>query len=162
MVHEAYTPSDSTSHASSSTRPHSQPSSPTRRKKHQVDLFPEPHNPVRGETALWVAVITQAMMDALSNSRNPEIQFHKHEAIRWLTGQSKDFITVCHFADLNPDEVRRKAKRAIASPTPWRAEAGKGKRYQERKAYRQQAKAHRALPAVPSGMVIAGPWQPEA
>lgn len=57
---------------------------------------------VRGETALWVAVITQAMMDALSNSKNAETRYHKHEATRWLTGNSRNFITVCHFAGLDP------------------------------------------------------------
>src|SRR5947208_1331494 len=96
---------------------------------------------MRGETSLWVAVITQAMMDALSRCNNAEATYHKHEAIHWLTGNSRDFITVCLFAGLDPDYVRRKSKRALAAPRPWRAEAGKGKRYLERKVYRQNLKA---------------------
>lgn len=98
----------------------------------------EAYNTARGETALWVAVITQAMMDALSNCKKSESQYQKHEARCWLTGNSKDFIDVCLSADMNPDYIRRKAKQALAAPLPWRAEAGKGKRYQERKKYREK------------------------
>lgn len=95
---------------------------------------------VRGEHALWSAVITQALMDALSKSRSVEACYHKQEAIHWLTGNSKDFITVCLFAGFDPDYIRKKAKRAISNPNPWRAAPGEGKRYQERKKYRQQQK----------------------
>lgn len=98
-------------------------------------------NNARGETALWVAVITQAMMDALSRCKKSESVYHKYEAISWLTGNSKDFNDVCLCAGLNPDYVRRKAKKVIAAPVPWRAEAGKGKRYQERKKYRQKQRS---------------------
>lgn len=96
------------------------------------------YNSARGETALWVAVITQAMMDALSRCKKSESIYHKHEAISWLTSNSKDFNDVCLCAGLNPDYVRRKAKKIIAAPKPWRAEAGKGKRYHERRKYRQK------------------------
>ncbi|MGE0754999.1 MAG: hypothetical protein AB7L92_07540 [Alphaproteobacteria bacterium] len=112
-----------------------------KKKRHKHDYqywLAEPYNAARGETSLWIAVITQAVMDALSKSRNPEIQFHKREAIYWLTENNKDFIIVCLNAGLDPDYVRQKAKRAIYSPSPWRAEPGKGKRYQERKAYRER------------------------
>lgn len=107
------------------------------------------HNPVRGETALWVAVITQAMMDALSRARNSEAQYEKHEAIHWLTSNSRDFTTVCLFAGMDPDYVRRKAKRTLAAPIPWRAEAGKGKRYLERKAYRKRLEEEASADAPP-------------
>ncbi len=119
---------------------------------------------VRGETSLWVAVITQAMMDALSNAKTSEARYHKHEAINWLTGNSRNFNTVCHFANLDPDYVRRKAKRAIVSPQNWRAEPGTGKRFYERQAYRKRQKALKSQQeesgpaALPS--VINGPWHP--
>lgn len=132
------------------------------RKKNasSLDWLQPPYNHVRGENSLWIAVITQAMMDALSKSRNPETQYHRHESIRWLTGNSKDFIMVCHFADMDPDYVRRKAKKAIIAPTPWRAEAGKGKRYLERRTYRQKNKkpaVKEPAPAKPA-IIIQGPW----
>lgn len=127
--------------------------------------FDGPYNAARGETALWVAVITQAMMDALSRSRDPDQQRHKREAIRWLTENSKDFYLVCSCADMDPDYVRRKAKRSLLSPVAWRAAPGQGQRYLERKQYRQRLKKMRALtPAeddagkAPDCKVIIGPW----
>jgi hypothetical protein len=114
-----------------------------RRSSKQADLswLEEPYNHTRGEMSLWVAVITQAMMDALSKANNAEAIYHKHEATHWLTGNSKDFIMVCLFAGFDPDYIRRKAKRTLIAPTRWRAEAGKGSRYIERKAYRRSKKA---------------------
>lgn len=133
------------------TRDHSisPPNKPPIRKKkkfHKHDYqhwLAEPYNSARGERALWIAVITQAMMDALSKSRNPELVYHKRDAIYWLFENNRDFVTVCLHAGFDPDYVRQKAKRAITSPTPWRADPGKGKRYTERKAYRERAKQQR-------------------
>jgi hypothetical protein len=127
-----------------------------------IPWFGEPFSTVRGETALWIGVISQAMVDALSRAKNPEAVFYKHEAIRWLTGNSKDFILVCLLAGRDPDDVRRKAKRSLVSPIAWRAAPGKGKRYQERKAYRKRAKFSEPVVAknIPpeTGKVITGPW----
>lgn len=131
----------------------------------------EPYNSVRGETSLWVAVITQAMMDALSRSRHPEQQYHKQEALRWLTENSKDFHIVCYYAGMDPDYVRRKAKKSLVSPVAWRAAPGQGKRYLERRTYRQRIKKVRGmtnneedmrcdpLPAAGECQIIAGPWR---
>ena len=124
-----------------------------------------PHNPTKGEAALWLAVITQAMMDALSNAKNAEAAYYKHEAISWLTGNSKNFIDVCQMAGMDPAYIRKKAKKCLASPTQWRAAPGKGKRYQERRAYRLKVrKLAVELPEqVPeildSGKIIQGPWR---
>jgi hypothetical protein len=111
-----------------------------RKKQNSLIWLEEPYNRTRGEMALWVAVITQAMMDALSRARNAEAQYHKNEAIHWLTSNSKDFVMVCLCAGMDPDYVRRQAKRTLLKPVAWRAEAGKGKRYLERKAYRTSKK----------------------
>jgi len=131
-------------------------------KRHKVkhfDWISDQNHQVRGETALWAAVITQAMMDALSKADNSEANYHKFEAINWLTGNSKNFITVCHHAGLDPDYVRRKAKRALSSPVAWRAEAGKGKRYHERKSYRKRLKPTKDTEPSPTGCtIITGPW----
>jgi len=111
-----------------------------------------PYNHARSEMALWVAVITQTMMDALNKATSAETTYCKNEAIHWLTSNSRDFITVCLYAGLNPDYVRRKAKRALIAPSPWRAAPGKGKRYQERKAYRQSLKTReKVTPEIVSG-----------
>lgn len=81
---------------------------------------PESYNPVRGETALWKAVITQALMDAGSQSNKNEAQHDKAKAIRWLLGNSEDFVTVCLNADLDPQSVRKKAMAAIERGCIWR------------------------------------------
>ncbi|MFO0389871.1 MAG: hypothetical protein ACK502_09185 [Alphaproteobacteria bacterium] len=150
-------------HSKTKSSPH-QNLKKRKRNKHDYQYWlTGPYNSARGETALWVAVITQAMTDALSNSRNPETLVHKHEAIRWLTSNSNDFRTVCHYAGMDPDYVRRKAKRSIAHPTSWRAEAGKGSRYAERKAYRKKIKERKALDTcdtrIDSTTVISGCWE---
>lgn len=117
------------------------------------------------EQSMWIGVIMQAMMDALNLARDSESLYNKTEAIHWLTGNSRDFVDVCLYAGLDPDYVRRKAKKAMLSPVAWRAAPGCGKRYHERKAKR---KARAALaskaeaisyPALSPGNVINGPWK---
>lgn len=115
------------------------------KSKHAVGWLDDIINTASSETSLWVAVISQAMVDALSKSKKSEAIYQKHEAINWLTGNSKDFVDVCIAANLNPDYVRRKAKHAISNPSPWRAEAGKGKRYEERKEYRKRKRLKEKL-----------------
>lgn len=153
------------------SEPSSYPSSPSpkdRKKKRikptGINWLDEPYCMVKGETALWIAVITQAMMDALSRSGNPEMRYLKDQAIRWLTGNSKDFIEVCLNAGLNPDYVRRKAKKSLLSPVEWRAAPGKGKRYMESKQKRAKHDSQKSSAAIepehPASncLVIAGPW----
>ena len=83
----------------------------------------QPFNPVRGEMALWQAVITQALMDASCNSHKYEAKLEKLKATRWLLGGGKDFIAVCHHAGLEPSYVREKVRQALARNCRWRAEA---------------------------------------
>ena len=83
-------------------------------------------NPVRGEQALWQAVITQALMDAASGSSKAEAQQDKMQAIRWLMGGSDDFISVCHHAGMDPEFVQQKVREALARNCRWRAEPGQG------------------------------------
>ncbi|MCH2546844.1 MAG: hypothetical protein MK052_04445 [Alphaproteobacteria bacterium] len=89
--------------------------------KRECDAFDQDaFNPVKGETALWTAVITQALMDAGSESRKPEAQHEKAKAIRWLLGNSEDFITVCQNAGRDPQVIRHKAMAAIERGCVWR------------------------------------------
>lgn len=81
--------------------------------------------PVRGEMAMWRAVITQALTDAATDSRKAEAQFHKNEALHWLTGRSEDFSTVCHYAGFEPGYIRRMVKNALARQCKWRLPARK-------------------------------------
>ncbi len=72
------------------------------------------------ETSLWRAVITQALMDAGSNSAKMELRKEKARAIAWLSGVSEEFDLVCHLANLPPHYVRKKAKEAMARGCKWR------------------------------------------
>ncbi|MFN5351136.1 MAG: hypothetical protein ACK5BE_00765 [Alphaproteobacteria bacterium] len=72
------------------------------------------------ETALWRAVITQALMDAGSSSKKQEMNYSRYHAKSWLQGDSKDFELVCDLAGLNPYYVSKNSKKAIAKKCTWR------------------------------------------
>lgn len=59
-------------------------------------------------------------MDAGSESKKPEAKHEKAKALRWLLGNSDDFITVCLNAGYCPEYVRAKAKKAIERGCVWR------------------------------------------
>jgi hypothetical protein len=75
-----------------------------------------------GYRALWRAVITQALMDAGSNSKKIEFRKEKARAISWLNGDSEDFSDVCALAGLDAGYVKKKAKEAIKNGCKWREE----------------------------------------
>lgn len=97
-----------------------------------------------GEAALWAAVITQALMDALHRPTTAEATYFKHEATVWLTENNRDFRMVCECAGFDPGYVRRMAKRALTSPRKWRADPGHGPRYLERRESRQRIKEEKS------------------
>lgn len=64
----------------------------------------------------------------------------RNQAINWFFGKS-DFEQWCAAAGYEPTFVREKAKEIAETGFEWRVEAGKGKRHEERKRYRQRIKA---------------------
>ncbi|MBA4274468.1 MAG: hypothetical protein C0436_02310 [Alphaproteobacteria bacterium] len=85
-----------------------------------------PTSYARGEQALWTAVITQALMDAASNSSKSEAHKNKHRARDWLATLDDDFQNVCDLAGLDPSYVATRAEKAISSGCKWRLPAGEG------------------------------------
>lgn len=88
-------------------------------------IFPSAHHTLPtedgfGERALWAAVITQALMDAASQSKKPEAIKAKEEALEWLKGDCQRFEEVCEMAGYCPDYVREMAKQALARQCRWR------------------------------------------
>lgn len=81
---------------------------------------------------MWRAVITQALMDAASNSRKSEARRSREAALQWLLGDTVDFSIVCDHAGLDPDYVRTRARQALARGFAWRLPAGQGWRTQQR------------------------------
>ena len=84
------------------------------------------------EPSLWKAVITQALMDAASNSGKSEAGRYKREALAWLLDETSDFENVCDNAGLDPDYVRSRVRQALARDCRWRLPAGQGWRCQAR------------------------------
>lgn len=68
------------------------------------------------ESALWSAVVSQAISDATANVSSVGPSGYKtavllrDQARRWLLSGSKDFRLVCEFAGLEPDAVRERVR----------------------------------------------------
>ena len=88
----------------------------------------EPHNPAAKEQSVWRAVIVQALMDASSNSEKTENLQSKHDALIWLRGNSKDFLTVCDYAGFEPSFVKEMCRKALENGCQWRALPGTGEK----------------------------------
>jgi hypothetical protein len=86
----------------------------------------EPVNFADHEPGLWKAVITQALMDASSNSQKADARRSKREALEWLRGTSDDFEAVCDHAGLDPAYVRSQIVAALRRDCQWRLPAGQG------------------------------------
>lgn len=84
------------------------------------------------EPGLWRAVITQALMDAASNSTKSDTRRARHDALKWLLSNSRDFEAVCDNAGFDPDYVRTRARAALARNCEWRLPAGLDWRTQHR------------------------------
>ena len=99
--------------------------------------FPSHHTRYFGsfadhEPGLWRAVITQALMDAASQSPKPDIQRARRDALKWLLSNSSEFETVCDHAGMDPSYVRTKARLALTRNCEWRLPAGQGWRTKTR------------------------------
>lgn len=90
------------------------------------------------EPGLWRAVITQALMDAATQSSKSHAKRARNDALSWLLSDASDFETVCDNAGLDPDYVRTKAKMALSRGCSWRLPVGQGWRTLARKAVEQQ------------------------
>lgn len=82
---------------------------------------------VRGEQAIWRAVILQMLEDATCHSRKQQDVHNREQALHWLNSSSHDFQMVCDFAGLNPDYVRKQVKKALLNQCQWRKNPAKPK-----------------------------------
>lgn len=81
--------------------------------------------PVTGEQALWRAVITQALMDAGTESSKHEARVYQRQAIAWLSRKNKDLQAVAALAGYDIDYVMERAKEAISNRCKWRSAQGR-------------------------------------
>lgn len=66
-------------------------------------------NDLNGEGYLWRCVLAQAVRDLYCGEPK-----HRTEAIRWIA--SKDFVTVCDFANVEPNDMREQLKDLAGLP----------------------------------------------
>lgn len=86
----------------------------------QQHLGGDPGDGVRGETALWRAVIMQALTDSVSNSKKRQMRYVKAQAISWLSSSTEDFNTVCSLAGMDAARVKKQSKEAMARGCVWK------------------------------------------
>ncbi|MDZ5762012.1 hypothetical protein Cyrtocomes_00378 [Candidatus Cyrtobacter comes] len=73
--------------------------------------------------AMWRAVITQALIDASSNSRKKSLRIHRAKSRKWLLDCDEDFLTVCFLADLDPLQTQEKIRKALDRNCKWRRDS---------------------------------------
>ena len=78
---------------------------------------------VRGEQALWRAVIMQMLEDAATGSMKSHDQYNKVIARNWLTSDSDDFYMVCDLAGFDVGYLRTNVKKALLNNCKWRKES---------------------------------------
>ena len=79
-------------------------------KQNIKDINKNENDNFKGEIALWKAVILQALIDLQSQSKKKIATTYRIKALMWFNLKNQDFITVCHFAGLNPYYVYEKAQ----------------------------------------------------
>ena len=72
--------------------------------------------------SIWRAVITQALMDASSNSKKIFAKKQKIVALKWLLDEKNndEFKAVCHLADLDYEKILKQVKMALKRGCRWR------------------------------------------
>lgn len=80
----------------------------------------EGYGNVRGERALWRAVILQMLEDATNHSRKPQDKFARMQARNWLEGNHRDFTMVCDLAGYDVTYARKQVKKALMHYRQWR------------------------------------------
>lgn len=63
---------------------------------------------LKGEIALWKAVILQACVDLASKSKKKIAQTYRWKAFQWFNLKNEEFLTVCNYAGLDPKYVYEK------------------------------------------------------
>lgn len=82
------------------------------------------------EVSLWRAVIVQAVLDCLTQSKRKENTLARSDAFVWLDVKNKNFCQVCEFAILEPSFVVKQVKNALNNQS-WRraCDIGKGMQF---------------------------------
>lgn len=70
--------------------------------------------------SIWRAVITQAIIDAASNSKKAFDKRNKTRALLWLENADEDFQEVCNLAEFETEYIMQKTKQALQNGCIWK------------------------------------------
>ncbi len=88
-----------------------------------LESFADHHS--LAEVSLLRAVILQAIVDTMSNSKRTEEKVAKHDAIDWFDLTNKDFKLICELSGWSADWVLNATKKAVQNPEKWRRNHGR-------------------------------------
>lgn len=71
---------------------------------------------ISAEKSIWRAVISQAFIDLIKNSKRSEDVLAKYSAKKWFTENNTNFKTVCELAGVDPNWVLKQIKYVINNP----------------------------------------------
>jgi hypothetical protein len=77
------------------------------------DLYSQVEGEYGKYSALWKAVILQALLDLRSNMLRPDTELHRKKAIQWMDMNNQNFLDVCDRADISPIVVYRCKERIL-------------------------------------------------
>lgn len=66
---------------------------------------------IKGEMAMWKAVIMQALVDVASKSNKKMSRVNRLKSGKWLNLRNRNFLNVCSYAELDPEYVVQKAEK---------------------------------------------------
>lgn len=79
----------------------------------------------QSEVSLLRAVILQAIIDRMNNSKRTEDKIAKTDALNWFNSQNHDFRLICDLAGWSPEWVIEITEGAIRNPEKWRRNHGR-------------------------------------
>ena len=91
--------------------------------------------------AIARARLVQAFMDLYNKGQGNEANSNRNMAAAFLLHQTKELRWWCEHADMNFEDVRKRAQEILAGvPVEWRKPAGQSARFTKRKLYRERMK----------------------
>ncbi len=70
----------------------------------------ETNEEIRVYREVWRSVILQAILDATSNSIKKKTKIQKIKALKWLEGDSPDFLEACCYAGFDPEYIQKRIR----------------------------------------------------
>ena len=75
---------------------------------------------IQPEVSLCRAIILQAIVDRMSNSKRTEERVAKNDATNWFDLKNNDFNLICELSGWSSDWVLKMTEDAIKNPERWR------------------------------------------